>query len=276
MSNNPINHHYVPVFYLQRWASGKDKRLWYYQKNVKGNIVERRIGPKSTGYEPSLNTLKAKEFSGINSNQKYFIEHKLAALDSDASRILDKMTSKGIPSLSVREKTTWLNFVFLLIERNPQRINTIEKEGENILKDVIDDSMKKWGNHDQWNHTYEILKSSEFTYNHARIRLNDFLKDSASLSEQFIQNWLIVQTQTPFEFFTTNFPVIVEVSKNSSDEISFIEMPLSPQELWICAPSNFQFDKELIKLLVITLNIRFPPFLNLCLKRLIELHYMVL
>jgi hypothetical protein len=32
MKNNPIDHHYVPVFYLKSWTSGEDKKLWYYKK----------------------------------------------------------------------------------------------------------------------------------------------------------------------------------------------------------------------------------------------------
>lgn len=32
MKNNPINHHYVPVFYLKSWTSGEDKKIMVLQK----------------------------------------------------------------------------------------------------------------------------------------------------------------------------------------------------------------------------------------------------
>lgn len=256
MKNNPIDHHYVPVFYLKRWVSGSEKKLWYYQKNVNGKIVEGKVGPKSTGFEPNLNTLISKKFSGINNEEIFIIEKKLANLDSEASKVLNKMIGTGIPSLSDQEKRTWLNFVLLLFERNSDRIKTIENEGEKILKDVIDDSIEKWGNSEQWYRTYKILKESEFTYNYARIRLHDFMKDETLLNDHFIQNWIIVKTHAPLEFLTSNFPVIVEVSKKISNQISFIEMPISPKKMWICAPRDFKFDEETIKLLVFTFNMR--------------------
>lgn len=256
MKNNPIDHHYVPVFYLKRWVSGSEKKLWYYQKNVNGKIVEGKVGPKSTGFEPNLNTLISKEFSGINNEEIFIIEKKLANLDSEASKVLNKMIGTGIPSLSDQEKRTWLNFVLLLFERNSDRIKTIENEGEKILKDVIDDSIEKWGNSEQWYRTYKILKESEFTYNYARIRLHDFMKDESLLNDHFIQNWIIVKTHAPFEFLTSNFPVIVEVSKKISNQISFIEMPISPKKMWICAPRDFKFGEETIKLLASTFSTR--------------------
>ncbi|RLC24612.1 MAG: hypothetical protein DRH21_05185 [Deltaproteobacteria bacterium] len=255
MKNNPIDHHYVPVFYLNSWISGKDKKLWYYKK-IDEKVVGGRIAPKNTGYEPNLNTLKSKDFSGIKDDDKYIVEQKLVNLDTDASKVLKKMITNGVIGLSLEEKKTWLNFVLLLFERNPQRINTIENEGEQILQDVVNDCIEKWGKQDRWEHAYKFFKKSEFNYNYPRIRLYDFLKDTLSLNDQFVQNWQIVKTHDPFEFFTSNLPVIIEVSKSHSTSISFIEMSLSPQTLWICALPDFQFDEDLIKRLIITFNMR--------------------
>lgn len=257
MKNISTDHHYVPKFYIKKWVSGRDKKVWYYNKNYKGDVIEGRISPKSTGFEPRLNSFKVREFSGIKNDEINLLEEKLAALDSAASKILNKMIEQGIPSLSDQEKITWLNFVLLLLERNPQRFQTIENEGYKILDEIIDDSINKWGNAAHWYRTQAILKKSEFVYNHVRIRLHNFLREQDSSDIHFINNWRILDISNSNTYFiTSDIPVVADVSHQMSSEVSYLEMPLSPTKLWIYAAPHYQFDNETIKLLFMTFNLR--------------------
>ena len=54
--NEPINHHYLPVFYLEQWCGDKGKVVRYYRPYRK--VVAAPISPDYTGYEPYLNTLE--------------------------------------------------------------------------------------------------------------------------------------------------------------------------------------------------------------------------
>jgi Protein of unknown function (DUF4238) len=54
--NQPINHHYLPVFYLKQWC-GADGKVARYYRPYRDVVASARI-PENTGYEPNLNTLE--------------------------------------------------------------------------------------------------------------------------------------------------------------------------------------------------------------------------
>jgi hypothetical protein len=53
--NEPINHHYVPVFYLRKWCDADGKVIRYYRPYK--DVVASAIAPEHTGYEPNLYSL---------------------------------------------------------------------------------------------------------------------------------------------------------------------------------------------------------------------------
>ena len=81
--NDPINHHYIPVFYLRQWCDAAGKVTRYYRPNVE--VVASLITPENTGYEPHLYTL-----DGYPADQKQWIEkHYMGpAVDDPASKVL--------------------------------------------------------------------------------------------------------------------------------------------------------------------------------------------
>jgi hypothetical protein len=119
------DHHYVPRFLLKKWCDINDGKMWWYRKVYNGKIVEKRINPRSTYYEPNLNSLKTSPppFGSVTDNIINLVEEKLMRIDSDSAIILNKMLNDGITSLSQKEKNTWLQFIVLLGERNPRMEN---------------------------------------------------------------------------------------------------------------------------------------------------------
>jgi hypothetical protein len=99
--------------------------MWWYRKVYNGRIVEKRISPKSTYFEPNLNSLKTSlpPFGNVTDDIINLVEEKLMRIDSDSAIILNKMLNDGITSLSQKEKNTWLQFIVLLGERNPRMEN---------------------------------------------------------------------------------------------------------------------------------------------------------
>lgn len=53
--NAPNKHHYLPVFYLNRWT-GEDGRLFRYYRPYQ-DVVASPITPSNTGFEDGLYTL---------------------------------------------------------------------------------------------------------------------------------------------------------------------------------------------------------------------------
>jgi Protein of unknown function (DUF4238) len=65
--NEPIDHHYIPVFYLNQWCDQAGKVVRYYRPHKE--VIASPITPKSTGYEPQLYAL-----DGYPDDQKQWIE----------------------------------------------------------------------------------------------------------------------------------------------------------------------------------------------------------
>lgn len=255
------NHHYVPIFLLNKWCSGTEKKMWWYRRVIpSGKVIEERISPKSTSFEPNLNMLRKAPFSGVNDKNLAVVEGVyLKKLDTQAAEIMKKMLDKGkgIPSLTEEERKVWLNFVILLSDRNPDNLLMAELTGNTILDEVIDDSIKRCGHEEVWRKAAELLKKSEFTYNDSRIRLLNLVKDMTYAKHSDLREWRIVDlSQSPLELFSSNLPVVAGIKKRHSFEADFLEMALTPKHLWLCAPTEFKFDNELIRYLVITYNMR--------------------
>lgn len=269
------DHHYVPIFLLKNWCSGREKKMWWYYRCMSsGKVITGRISPKSTSFEPDLNMLREAPFSGVNDKNFAVVEGKsLKELDTRASIIMNKMLDKGIPSLTEDERKVWLNFVILLSDRNPDNLSQVELTGNTILDEVIDDAIRHWGHEKVWKNTAELLRKSELPYNYSRIRLHDLAKDMTYVEHSDLREWRIVDlSQSPLELFSSNLPVVAGIKKRHSFEADFLEMALTPKHLWLCAPRGFEFDNELIRDLVITYNIR---LLRLHPKYVYSLHKIV-
>lgn len=251
------DHHYVPVFLLKNWCSGKEKKMWWYNRMSSGKVIAGRISPKSTSFEPDLNMLREAPFGGVNNKNFAVVEDILKKLDTQASIIMNKMLDKGIPSLTEEERKVWLNFVILLSDRNPDNLAKAELTGNTTLDEVIDDAIRRGGCEEVWRNTAELLRKSKFTYNYSRIRLYDLAKDMTYAEHSDLREWRIVDlSHSPLELFSSNLPVVADVEKRHSFEADFLEMALTPKHLWLCAPTEFEFDNELIRDLVIMYNVR--------------------
>ena len=81
--NEPINHHYVPVFYLSRWV-GTDRCLCRFSRPYGHEVKAKRVAPKGTAFEPRLY-----ETRGLPPEQAQTMERDfIAKLDSDAADAL--------------------------------------------------------------------------------------------------------------------------------------------------------------------------------------------
>jgi len=68
--SEPIDHHFVPVFYLNRWAGPDGKIAVYAEKGSR--VVVSRLRPRSTGFEPELYSLSAVDDSKRQTIEKDF------------------------------------------------------------------------------------------------------------------------------------------------------------------------------------------------------------
>jgi Protein of unknown function (DUF4238) len=111
----PLNHHYLPVFYLKRWA-GEDGRLCRFSR-PHDEIKARRVGPKKTAYIERLY-----ETPGLPPEHAQQVEERfMQPLDTFAADALamlengdDRINRDPIP------RSSWSCFIMSLWMRTPE------------------------------------------------------------------------------------------------------------------------------------------------------------
>ncbi len=121
----PLRHHFLPVFYLKRWA-GADGRLVEFSKPYRGVVKPRRVHPKGTGYVDRLYAVEGLPDDVAQEMERDF----LSPVDSRAADALADML-KG-HKLSVPQRAAWTIFVATLLLRMPQDMVKFRSIAEEI------------------------------------------------------------------------------------------------------------------------------------------------
>jgi hypothetical protein len=116
--NEPIDHHYVPVFYLSRWV-GSDGLICRFSRPYGNEVKAKRVVPKATAFESRLY-----ETRGLPPEQAQTMEKDfMARLDSDAAESLALLEA----GITEKEWTTtvrnnWSRFLVAQMLRAPRDI----------------------------------------------------------------------------------------------------------------------------------------------------------
>src|SRR5258708_3203899 len=116
--NEPIDHHYVPVFYLSRWACS-DGCLCRFNRPYGNEVKAKRVVPKGTAFKPRLY-----ETRGLPPEQAQTMERDfMAKLDSDAAEAL-ALLEAGLPKNEWMStaRNSWSRFLVAQMLRTPRDI----------------------------------------------------------------------------------------------------------------------------------------------------------
>ena len=121
-SNPPTKHHYIPAFYLRRWAGG-DGKVTEFTK-PRHDIVARRIMPDRTGYQERLYELKGFEPSLAQQVEEKFFK----PLDTWASNALTMLERHGHQApWDSHSRSAWTRFLLSLLLRCPEDIEAFRE-----------------------------------------------------------------------------------------------------------------------------------------------------
>ncbi len=111
--NAPRDHHFIPAFYLSKWAKPPDAKLVEY--TIKNNtLIAKPVGPRSTGYEKDLYSFPELPPESAQYLEQAFFNY----LDDTASRALD--IHLGGPGEWTNELVNaWSRFVLGIHLRHP-------------------------------------------------------------------------------------------------------------------------------------------------------------
>ena len=132
MPENQISkrHHYLPEFYLKRWAAANGKIVRYYRPC--DQVVVSRHSPKGAGYEFGLYTLEGASYPDLLEREFF------KPVDDAAAPILARLIDDGPACLDGLDRTRWARFVMSLQLRGPHSLSELEQGLGRNLREVIE------------------------------------------------------------------------------------------------------------------------------------------
>lgn len=214
MMSVPVNHHYLPQFYLSRWTRGE--KLYRYVRPVAGRRVhQKKVSPRGIGYQANLYA-----YSDGQSP-----EHKQRR-ELDFFRQVDERAAVALTKLDAGErgsaidKAGLIQFVLSLMHRSPVRIQLLRKELSLRMSDVRHFDASDSG------HAAMIAD-----------HVNDLLSDLCSSREmiEFIYGMTVYRIEALGQgaLLTCDMPLLL--SQGLKREDGFIMFPYAPNKLAILA-----------------------------------------
>jgi hypothetical protein len=121
-ANPPTKHHYIPAFYLKRWAAS-DGKVTEFTKPY-SDVVVKRIMPDRTGFQERLYELKGFEPALAQQVEELFFK----SLDTWASNSLDLLERLGDRApWDSHSRSAWTRFILSLQLRCPEDIETFRR-----------------------------------------------------------------------------------------------------------------------------------------------------
>lgn len=115
----PAIHHYIPIFYSKRWASGDPMRLTRYALWRPGSVAVDRKAPSGVGWERN-----GYSFEGFDGAMAETVETDLMKpKDDQASKILARLEQgEADGDWSEDDRFAWTWFVVSLFVRGPEDV----------------------------------------------------------------------------------------------------------------------------------------------------------
>ena len=228
----PLKHHYLPVFYLNRWT-GADGRLCQFSRPHK-NIVAHRKHPAQTGYVERLY-----ELPGLPSENAQRIEQGfMQSLDSLAADAL-AMLEKDDPTITRESKprSAWSRFIMSLLMRTPEDIAALKKGiADEWMRNIPQLEAKyaaKRGPNDPATLEEFLARADSENVERWAMSLAPHLIDHRKIGE-LLNNmrWLVRRIASDAgEFLTSDRPVVM--SSTLTEQNTFLFVPIGPKAMFV-------------------------------------------
>ncbi|HQR05074.1 MAG: DUF4238 domain-containing protein [Proteobacteria bacterium] len=240
--SDPKKHHYLPVFYLAKWASASGKVVRYYRPHLK--VVASPITPQHTGYELGLYGLDGYVPDVCNSIEKNFMA---PIVDDPAARALAVLIERNNAKLTTELRQAWTHFVMSLHVRSPAKVKQITRQAQNELRQSLSVNPEE----------YEAVRGAldpptlvEWVEQNALPLLDNYGKQllpsiitHTETRDAVIRMrwWTIGITEDFPDFLLGDRPVYM--SHGVMDERCFIAVPLSPKYVFFATRKQEIFNR---------------------------------
>jgi hypothetical protein len=226
-------HHYIPVFYLSKWATLADKRVCEFSR-PRIAVVPKRVHPSGTAFLEGLYNVP-----GVPDHQNEFIEDKFLRLADQQANDAHQELLKGNLDLDVNTRIAWTRFIMSLMSRTPDRVAFVKKMYEEEFAQIIP-NLNKY---------YDDLHAADPSKPSAKEKEADIKRAAASGVMKVMQNvmdlpnagshilnmpWSIITVRDPrYSLLTGDRPAYL--SDGLQKETAVLTLPISPTKIFIAA-----------------------------------------
>lgn len=235
--SDPIDHHYLPVFYLKQWANANGRIVRYHRPYRE--VVRGQITPSNTGYEPYLYTLEGYPLAARQAIEKEFMG---PVVDGPAAEALRILLQRDKNKLTQERRTGWTRYLMSLRVRNPEMMTEISHEARSQLsRELLRNPAE-----------YEALKRDsdpatllEFVEKNAPLVLDNFGKtllpaliDNRKIGEAIFQMkwWVIDFSSSAVSLLTSDRPFVMTAAL--AEDRCVIALPLGPRHAFFATRQN--------------------------------------
>jgi hypothetical protein len=232
--NPPQKHHYIPEFYLKRWVTGADNRLWQFSKPYRQVVAERKY-PSETGFVRRLYSTEGTDERQAHRFEEFFFK----PVDSAAAEALQLMEKHGNAApWDSRLRSAWSRFIHSLLVRCPEDMSIFKR----IWRDqVYGDATGEWEVRYQAvrdeRHPPTLREAmegmSEAALSASTMRALMSMIDNASLGEKMNRlPWHILElANSRFDLLTSDRPIIR--TNGIMVDGGHIALPIGPRKVFI-------------------------------------------
>jgi hypothetical protein len=229
--SHPINHHYLPVFYLRQWCNANGKVVRYHRPHKA--VVTSPIAPDNTGYEPRLYTLL-----GYPPEKAQAIETEFMGphVDEPASRALKILIACDGSRMTEEVRVWWTRFLMAMRLRDPHSLAERSTLARNLLKDELlaDPQYLALRKETDPPNGYEWLEKEHprFLENIGKLFLAHFINHQKIGDHIINMRWATIDLSTSaVSLLTGDRPFIA--THGLADARCVLAFPLSPRFLFI-------------------------------------------
>lgn len=124
--NYPIDHHFIPAFFLAQWADASDKLVEFTIKH--GKLIPKPVGPRATGYEPQLYSFPELPPDAAQFLEQVFFDYA----DRVASDALKNHLATSPVPWTTESISAWSRFVIALNLRHPDAMPELRDAAKSI------------------------------------------------------------------------------------------------------------------------------------------------
>ena len=232
-----MDHHYLPQFYLRGWADGDGKVLRYDFRH--GRLIESRVSPRSTSFEPDLYAAPPAVFWETYDPQIIETEF-FGKIDNEAARVLERLVGPA-PAPNEEDREAWARFVVSLAHRHGDDVRLRDAEAPVLAARSLDKMLARCQSLEQRESMlaalegFDIVRSAR---NAHRTMMVQAIRAPEATKPMLALAWEVVPVGDAPLLITTDRPALV--GRDAQGGIGLLTMPITPTKLLFGYPAYWR------------------------------------